>query len=451
MQHWGPERTVRAEVLVALLLGANATQVGAVPALRLTGARITGRLDLGGAEVTHGLWLEHCCVAEEVSLYGAATRTVSITSSCLRGLDGSMARMNGRLDLRNSAIEGTLGLKNAHIAGELLLEGAVITRPGEWAFDAGGLVMEGGIWARKGFTVYGGTRMPGATLPGGLFFNEARLHNPDGIAFRAENATAATMVFTQGFTAHGAIQLQGVQVTGPLTFAGARLGPPQTTLDCTRLQANALDFTPAAPPSGAVDLQGARVEVLNDHPASWPGVVKMQGFTYGSLQTQHSVVQRISWIQREAAYAPQPYEQLATWYRKIGHEGDARRVLLAKQRHRRGTLSPAGRAWSHLLDATVGFGYRLWLAAVWLVALAALGTSVFSSNSPHSTQTEARAPFSPLIYTLDLLIPVGGLGQRAAWYWDDGTARWVSYALIAAGWLLTTAVVTGVTRSLNKT
>ncbi|MFD0531646.1 hypothetical protein ACFQ1I_41815 [Kitasatospora arboriphila] len=50
---------------------------------------------------------------------------------------------------------------------------------------------------------------------------------------------------------------------------------------------------------------------------------------------------------------------------------------------------------------------------------------------------------------MDLLIPIGGFGQRTAWYWT-GLHQWLGYALIAAGWLLTTATLAGVTRSLNR-
>ncbi|SDI58003.1 hypothetical protein SAMN05421505_1757, partial [Sinosporangium album] len=71
---------------------------------------------------------------------------------------------------------------------------------------------------------------------------------------------------------------------------------------------------------------------------------------------------------------PQPYEQLATWYRRIGHEPDARRVMLAKQRQHRTTLRPTGRAWGRLLDAIVGYGYRPWQAALWAAVLLTTGT-----------------------------------------------------------------------------
>ncbi|MGH1551364.1 hypothetical protein ACRAWF_01680 [Streptomyces sp. L7] len=48
-------------------------------------------------------------------------------------------------------------------------------------------------------------------------------------------------------------------------------------LDCSRMQAGELHFTPAVPPSGAVDLRGAHVSVLHDGEESWPGVVRLQG------------------------------------------------------------------------------------------------------------------------------------------------------------------------------
>lgn len=48
---WGDRRVVRAEALAALLLGAGDAEPGCAPAVRLRGARITGRLDLRGATV----------------------------------------------------------------------------------------------------------------------------------------------------------------------------------------------------------------------------------------------------------------------------------------------------------------------------------------------------------------------------------------------------------------
>lgn len=56
---WGPERTVRASVLRAVLLGAP-HEDGEIPRLRLSGARVTGQLRLAYAVVDHPLHLRYC-------------------------------------------------------------------------------------------------------------------------------------------------------------------------------------------------------------------------------------------------------------------------------------------------------------------------------------------------------------------------------------------------------
>jgi hypothetical protein len=314
--------------------------------------------------------------------------------------------------------------------------------------------MEGGAFLNRA-VVQGGIRLPGAQLPGGLSLKQARVRNPGLQAVVADHARASTMAFSEGFTAQGEIRLRGAQIADELTFDRAVLDAEGTALDCTRMRAGDFVFTPAAPPSGAVDLNGAWAATVHERDGSWPDTVRLQGFTYDALldddpAAPDSVARRVAWIRRDPDYVPRQYEQLAGWYRQIGHDDDARRVLLAKQRHRRGTLGPAGRAWSHVVDAAVGHGYRPWLAGVWIAALTVAGTAVFSTRTPQQVQKGQGPPFHALVYTLDLLIPIGGLGQRGSWYFGSGVAQWLAYALIAAGWLLTTAVVAGVTRVLSR-
>ncbi|MEW2134187.1 oxidoreductase [Streptomyces sp. NPDC005435] len=453
-ESWGAERTVRASVVAALVRGGNPGPPGSAPALRLAGARISGALDLSDAEIGHGLRFEGCWFEQGVGLYGAVTRTIEIERSRLPGLDLTMARVSGRVALRRTVLTGTLSLVNAHLSGELLLSDAVVSHPGDWALVAGGLVMEGGLFCRRA-VVHGGIRLLGAQLLGGLHMEHARLRQPDGVALLADHAVVSTMALSQGFTAEGTVSLRGAQVTDQLTLDGAVLRAGGTALDCARMQAGVFVFTPAERPSGAVDLRNARVVTVHDREDAWPDTVRLQGFTYGFLHESGdpraaSVDRRVAWIRRHPGYAAQPYEQLAAWYRQIGHDDDARRVLLARQRHRRGTLGLPARLWGHLLDTTVGYGYRPWLAGVWLAALVLLGTTVFAGHTPRPTEPGRVPPFNPFVYTLDLLIPIGGLGQRASWYWAGGATAWLSYGLVAAGWILTTAVLAGITRTLNR-
>lgn len=451
---WGGERTVRASVVRSLLLGGNPGQPGSVPALRLAGARISGILDLSGADIGHGMWFEECWFEQGVGLYGAATRTIEIKGSRLPGLNLTMARIEGRVNLRRTVLNGKFELMNARMAGELMLSDAVISYPGDWALLAGGLVMEGGLFCRR-TAVHGGIRLLGAQLPGGLHMEQARLRHPEGVALLADHAVVSSLALSEGFTAEGTISLRGAQIADQLTLDGAVLRTRGAALDCARMRAGVLVFTPAEPPSGLVDLQDARAVTVHDREGAWPDTVRLQGFTYGSFHESsdlraYSVERRVAWIRRHPSYAAQPYEQLAVWYRQIGHDDDARRVLLAKQRHRRKTLGLPARLWGHLLDAMVGYGYRPWRAGVWLAALVLLGTTVFATHSPRPTEPGQVPPFNAFVYTLDLLIPIGGLGQRTSWYWQGGATAWLAYALIAAGWILTTAVLAGITRTLNK-
>ena len=76
---WGPERTVRAQVITSLLLGARDVAAGSAPAVRLTGARITGPLEIVGGTVEHDLSLSGCHLDEPIRLTGTTARTVSAT------------------------------------------------------------------------------------------------------------------------------------------------------------------------------------------------------------------------------------------------------------------------------------------------------------------------------------------------------------------------------------
>ncbi|MFP8939953.1 oxidoreductase [Streptomyces fenghuangensis] len=464
-----PGHPIRAAVVTALLLGANQEErPGAVAALRLAGARITGRLDLSGAEIPHMLSLEDCGLDEEIGLSGATTRTIRITGSRIPGIDAELARIEGDLDLRRSVVEGgPLILVNARVTGNLLLTDAGVSGPGEWAVLAGGLGVEGGFFGDR-LTTRGGLRLPGARLSSGLFLRGTRLENPGGVALAAGGVAAPAVDCSRGFTARGAVRLRNARVENLLTFEGAHLDGNGTALDCAAMQVGEFDLRPAVPPSGTVDLRFVQASWYRDSERSRPEEVLLDGFTYGSIRFEETtpesggcaggdgtpagdeVARRLAWIRRNPGYAPQPYEQLAAWYRRIGHDGDARRVLLAKQRHHHRTLHPAGRMWGLLLDATVGYGYRPWLAGVWLLTLALLGTLVFGAGSPSPVKPGEGAPFQPLVYSLDLLVPIGGLGQRSGWYWTDGACRWLAYALTAAGWVLSTTVVAGVTRTLHR-
>ena len=107
----------------------------------------------------------------------------------------------------------------------------------------------------------------------------------------------------------------------------------------------------------------------------------------------------------------------------------------------------------YFLDGMVGYSYRTWLAAVWLVALLALGTvlfgNVYRADLAPANKPDVQPPFQPFLYTLDLLLPVASLHIHDAWI-AHGAAQWWSVFFIVMGWILATAIVLSLTGLIKR-
>jgi len=443
---------VRAAVLVALLCSAGDSRRAAAPALNLRGAVVTGSLDLAYREVAVPVHLDRCRFTEPVRLTGAATRTLQLTDGELPGLEGRLLTVRGDLRLSGSTVRGCTSLENVAVSGTLHLSRMHLHHPQGRALSAGGAVVSGGVVGRGGLRADGECRLIGARIDGGVLLEGARFAHPGGVALCLDDLVTNRLACSDGFTTDGQLQLRGARVSGVVTFAGARLHAADRALRARDLAAGELILTPAAV-EGLVDLSRAHAGALRDSVDRWPAALRLDGFTYEHLLPVGApigVAARCRWLARdEQAYRPHPYEQLAGHYRRLGHDDDARRVLLARERRRRASLPPLRRVGGFLLDGLVGYGYRSWLAACWLLLLVAVGTWVFTARPPQPLDPAHRPHFAALVYTVDLLIPIGAFGLRTA-YDPVGGTGWVADALIAAGWILATALVAGVSRSLRR-
>lgn len=190
--------------------------------------------------------------------------------------------------------------------------------------------------------------------------------------------------------------MSSVTVRSRFCFKDGLIDAPvgQPALLSRRSTASELDMRFRAPVRGTVDLSHTRVTVLSGNPDSWPTALRMEGVVYDSLLPQLPAAQRLPLLARDPeGFTPQPYEQLATAYRQHGHDGDARTVLLAKQRRLRTTLPWPGRVWSGLQDITVGYGYLPMRAVWWLCAIMLSGILLFT-RWPRSPSTRASRPAS---------------------------------------------------------
>ncbi|MEU1878234.1 hypothetical protein ABZ470_13060 [Streptosporangium sp. NPDC020072] len=474
---WGPERTVRAEVVAALLRGARPPESGRSAGLRLAGAHVTGVLDLADATLTGKLHMVNCYLPGGVSMTDTIAVGVRLRGCEIARIRAAGCTVNAMLDFDGSTVHGGIRLDNAQVKGQVRFAGLRVSaeetaeasdnavrdvrrrmseeelrerghRHGQWALWAGGMTVEGGAFMRD-MRVNGGLRIIGAKFRGGIYLQRSVITATGPYAIQADFMEAGAAELSRGFQATGTIRMRNSRVNGVLSFDGSTLRAPGRVLHLSHAQMDELILRPDSI-EGEVNLAYSRIGVLLDAPADYPGAVYLNGLVYEALRgSAWSVNDRLVWVDKDSyGYRPQPYEQLAAWFRRIGHEQDARRVLLAKQRRRRRTLRPAGRIWGRLLDLVVGYGYRPWLAGLWVAVLLAAGTGVFAAVPPTQIDPEEIRVFQPFVYTLDLLAPVSVFEQRGAWD-PTGWTRWLAWTLIASGWILATALIAGTARVLR--
>jgi hypothetical protein len=440
-----------AGVLRALLLGAGETEPGFTPALRLRGARITGRLDLMGATVRWPLVCEDCEFSAGIRLVESRTRTVRIVASQLAGFSGTRMRLDGILSLSASVIAGPVRLSQARITGQLCLHGTQAAAAGAAteAVAASGLTVDGGA-EFTGLVAQGAVALRGATVTGTMDLRGASITSPGAEALAAGHAGFGDLI-CDGMTVTGTVALTGTRVTGRLQLDRVTLRNGNgEALNASAVRAWELSIRPAAPVQGAVTLSHARVGVLTDDPACWPAELATDGLTYQSLEPRLPARQRLAWLARDpAGRRPQPYQQLAAFYTSIGEPAQARTVRLATERLQRRCMAPLPRAWGALQDLAVGYGYQPWRVVAWLAVLLATGSIVYGLFPPPALGPGQAPHFQPVAYTFELLLPVLGLGQRHA-FGPAGPELWFSDLLVAAGWVLVTTVAAAAARALTR-
>ncbi|RVX46679.1 hypothetical protein EDD27_9572 [Nonomuraea polychroma] len=448
---WGPERTIRAKVVSSLLLGARDAGAGSVPAVRVRGARITGRLALVGGAIQHELVLSGCHLDEPVQLTNATTRSIRLTDCTFPGLSGGGMRVAGHLSLSGSNVTGTVRVARAQFESGMWLGGTkIVADDGEWALYANAAVVDSGLYLRNA-DLTGGVGLVGARLNGGFFLEGATLRNPGKEALTADNMVVEdSMRCTDGFHADGCVRVRGARINGTFSLRGTVKSPDtRYALHMSHMEVRELHLKPAEPVDGVVTLAHSKVGILQDDPETWPENLRLNGLTYDRLRGS-GVARRVEWITRDPeGFRPQPYEQLAAWYISDGNDALARRTQLAKLRARRQTQGLGGRLWGRLLDVAVGYGYRPWLAGIWFTLLLAIGTVVFGLNPPRALKPAESPDFNSFAYTFDLLLPLPAFGQRE--HFDaGGWTQWLAYALIVSGWILATALIAGATRILRR-
>ncbi len=455
---WGAPRTIRAQVIRWLCIDREGRNHIDPKGIRLDAARIDGQLDLEAVTIPFPLILTRCAIRDGMNLMFAETRLLSLVGSSSGAINGSGLVVHGHIMLGDGfRAVGEVQVDRATITGDVDCEGGVFLNPRGIALSAHGITVNGHVFLRNKFRAAGEVQLIGATITGNLDCSHGHFRSPGGVALRADGITVSGPAFLRyGFRAAGLVRVVGSKFGVYVDFRDAHFSSkPQNGLIAEDMTvAGIFDWRVVSLTKDTIlTLAGARVGQLADDQRSWPasGKLDLDGFVYTAIfDGPLDAKARKDWLKRQASqplnplqhrflqskpYRPQPYQQLAKVLRESGQEVDAKRVLIAKEKARRkyGDLGWATRSWSWVLGATIGHGYRPYLALLWAVFWVVLGGWFFYEGCRKEIMLPAKKEaypsdaqirqvpsvypaFSPFMYSLDTFLPIINFGQKDFWW-----------------------------------
>jgi hypothetical protein len=463
-----------------------------------------------GLQVDRGVWLAGGFKAVGAGTHGAVRLLGAHVGDQLECTDATMRNESGpALDAEGIRVDrnvflrggfeavgagknGAVRLLGAHLGGNLDCTGATMRNDTGPALNADRLRVDQNVFLHGRFEAvgagaHGAVRLLGAHVGGQLECSDATMRNDTGSALAADGLQVHQDVFLSGgFKAvgagnKGAVRLLGAQLRR-LDCSGATMrndsGP---ALDAQGLQVDQhvslSDWFEAVGAGSGVTLDLSHVRIGGvlvfaparlEHAADPHARLALDGLTYAGPPVGTSSP---DWLRllREAtpSYAAQPYQQLAAAQRAAGHDGEARRTLMAQRRDQinRGALTGrAERAWARLTGLTLGYGYQPWRALLFLLGVATVAVilAVVLGARGGVARTDPKPPSATECSVvervgvgLDIGLPLIKTGTRDH---CDTTSSTTGQVLTVAGWVLqvlawafATLFVAGFTSAVRKT
>jgi hypothetical protein len=389
-------------------------------------------------------------------------------------------RVDGNLVLKDArftgtSASGTVRLHGGHIGGQFAGVRMQCDNNIGIALDAENLRADGGLFLADarftGSSKSGTVRLLGAQIGSTLDGEKMRCTNDIGPALHADGVRVDGNLALENaqFTGSGvgdAVHLPSARVDGQLNFYGTKIFNGKAPgLQLQEVKATGAVVFPAqlvCPQPWGRSCPRSRGIVLKD-------------FTFGSLT-------HIGWPEwlhlvrfHTTYYSPSPYQHLAAVERAAGHDGNARRILIAQQQDllRRTPWAVGGRmtrGFHRLWGALAGYGYRtrrtagallLALTAAALLGLWAGHVHTPSGYAAERTTTSGTpglqcSPVELIGLGLDRGLPLAPTGLRTRCDLDTTTTPGQLFTLAvwlvqSAVWGLATLALAGYTGLVRKT
>lgn len=483
------------------------------------GAWVEGELDFHGANIAQDLVLAHCHIEKapnfmRMNLNGSL---ILSGSQLTQGINAHGAKIAGSVFLRTQGqnrfkSHGEIRILGATIGGDLSCNGAQLeASEGQYALSADRAKITGGVFLQTTeqhrFESHGAIRFLGATIGSNLACNGAQLKGLKGqYALNTDQAKITGDVFlsTQGqhrFESHGEICLLGIAIGGSLDCTGAQLKAleGQAALNADRakiagsiflrngfrgegklsfisMRLNGIFQLVRSAPS-VIDLSHAHIGFLETQPSAWAEGLRLDGFVYdGFRESSWNSKEYLNWLKKQVssdygskdnpqAFKPQPWQQLISVLRKMGHDDVASDIAIAFQQRRYEIGKVVGfvpKSLHKLFGWLAGYGYKPLRLLGWMLGVCLFSATmyfcaayygIFTPSDPLVFQNSAYeaacrsynpdgteriinnadkngnthnwytcgalmgeyTTFSPIAYSLDVILPLVDLGQEKAW------------------------------------
>ena len=517
--------SIRGEFLRFMALGGDDQNPVHELGVKLRGALIEGEFNLTSTSVPFDLSIvnsdfEQTPEMKDVKINGV----LNLNGSKLQGLGAERALIEGGIYLDKVSSVGKVNLSGSQIGDDLSCRGASFNSGGvSFALCVESAVIKGTVYLIEGFTAHGEVSFLGAQIDGDLTCKNSRIEGNNDKALNVNRAIIKGSVFLQKTeTNGGTVSLQGVHIRTDLDCTDSIFNNSNGYAFNAdgMIVSGSFFFRNIKKPIDDVSLASAQVRQLVDDERSWGERLVLDGFVYTHINGNNAptdAAMRLKWLKKQLPehlqkkqFRPQPWKQLEKVLREMGHNEEARQIGIEfqKQLYINGRIGqpPTNeltirnclhqkfvRTIHWLFGLLAAYGYRplrlfaimcvIWLACgvfYWYAAL----QGVMAPSNPLVFQNlpkyeccksnwylcdqlpEEYTGFSPMVYSLDVLLPLVNLQQEQDWapliptpkagWWEELThfslKHWVRLVVwfeILFGWvasLLFVAVVSGLSK-----
>lgn len=418
--------SIRAEYIRYLALGGAGDDKVHFRGIQIRGAWIEGQLDLTNSTVNGSLIFRNCHIERIPKLTHAKIfGLLSFNGSKLPGCSAVGIQVNSSLTFCEGLKSlGGINIKSARILGSLEFDGSSFSAEQDnWSINCEDVEVFKNVNMGDGFMAIGEVRLIGAKINGNLDLKGGCFQGEANSGVEKNSKTLPYCLSIDGGIINGSLLI------GDLESAGH--GRTNYFKSIGRISFPSLNvgqgiYIESLLPIDNLDISNCNSSYLQDKMVSWGRDVNLDGFCYKYLRnTDCSAASRLKILEKQTPehfgmksmkhdFRPQPWIQMITTLRSMGHAIEANRLAFQFQRKLASIgkiRTVQGKVLHYFYGLISGYGYK----PMRLVATFLTGWIFFGLIYWYAALNGVFAPSNPLVFLhpdLAVCRPVGSTGAN---------------------------------------